>query len=190
MSIILVKIPIFLPHLLEHLRRSRSLLAARDVVSWHELMHLFSQREKPWQEWSWSQDTGDCWEYVSNVCPWADRCLCSVLCWGMEGWREGGGGMKMLASPSSIGGIIIWPLRNRRMQQRAAYGRFFFFFYQEKLGNFCESKQISIKGWLLNIDTISDTFSRFSLPIFYFFFRPVTRIKWLHSTILQIPDMY
>lgn len=32
----------------------------------------------------------------------------SVVCYA-EGWRDGGkgGGMKMLASPSSIGGIII-----------------------------------------------------------------------------------
>lgn len=27
----------------------------------------------------------DCWECVSNVCPRADRCLCSVLCWEMMG---------------------------------------------------------------------------------------------------------
>lgn len=23
----------------------------------------------------------DCWEYVSNVCPWADMCFCGVLWW-------------------------------------------------------------------------------------------------------------
>ena len=55
----------------------------------------------------------------------------SVVCYA-EGWRDGGmegwrGGMKMLASPSSIGGIIIWPLHSRCMQQCAAYGFFFFF---------------------------------------------------------------
>lgn len=53
-----------------------------------------------------------CWEYVSNVCPRADRCFCSVLCRdGMIG--EGGGrdgGMKMLPSPTSTGRIIIWQL--------------------------------------------------------------------------------
>lgn len=56
----------------------------------------------------------DCWEYVSNVCPWADRCFCSVLCW------ETGWGL----FPTSIRSIIIWPLCSTHMQQCAAYGFF------------------------------------------------------------------
>lgn len=49
--------------------------------------------------------------------------------------------------------------------------QFFFFFYQEKLGNFCESKQISIKGWLLNIDTIIRHLFEILITYFLFFFQ-------------------
>lgn len=45
----------------------------------------------------------DCWEYVSNVCPGADRCFHSMLCWKIGAGRK----LKMLAFPSGRGSIII-----------------------------------------------------------------------------------
>lgn len=75
-----------------------------------------------------------CWEYVSNVCPWADMCFYSVLWWGMAR-------MKMLAFPSSIGSIIIWPLCRRCMQQYAAYG---FFSINKKPWLFYQSPEFNI----------------------------------------------
>lgn len=75
----------------------------------------------------------DCWEYVSNVCPWADRCLCCML------QRDGGVEWKYWAAPGSIGSIIICPLQSRHIQRFAVYG----FFHQKILSHFGTGQKLA-----------------------------------------------
>ena len=79
---------------------------SRFQFSFHISWSTCAARAPYWLRGMWSHDTSwcicsvkgktltgmvmepryrDCWECVSNVCPRADRCLCSVLCWGMGG---------------------------------------------------------------------------------------------------------
>lgn len=104
-SITIVKIPIFLPRLPERSRRSCSSPAARNVVSRHELMHLFIyfppvKKDKTLTgKRSRRRDTDTAREcfffFPPNVCVHE---LIGVLCWGM-------------ASPTRIGRTILWTWR-------------------------------------------------------------------------------
>lgn len=141
---------------------------SRFQFSFHISWSTCAARAPYWLRGMWSHDTSWCICSVKGKNP--DRngheakirgtagsmfqmCVheligASVVCYA-EGWRDGGkggGGMKMLASPSSIGGIIIWPLRNRRMQQCAAYGSFFFFSIKKSLAIFVRANKLASKA--------------------------------------------
>lgn len=128
---------------------------SRFQFSFHISWSTCAARAPYWLRGMWSPDTSwcicsvkrktltgmvmeprykDCWEYVSNVCPWADMCFCVVLWWEIVR-------VKMLAFPTSIEGIIIWPLRTKCMQQYAAYG---FFLSRKMPWLLCQSSEFSI----------------------------------------------